>query len=60
MRHIIVDLNLKGLSYAVTGDLAMMEISAQLRQQLSLFDMGLYSDLYDCTSKHCFVKELWG
>ena len=52
--------NLKGLSYAVTGDHAVMEISPQLKPQLSLFDIGSYSDIYDCTSKNCFHEGAVG
>ena len=53
--------NLKGLSYAVTGDHAVMEISPRLKPQLSLFDIGSsYGDIYDCTSKNCFHEGVMG
>ena len=60
MGHIIVDLNLKGLSYEVTGDIAMFDISEQLRQQLSLFDIASYSDIYECVRKQCFPEKFMG
>ena len=38
--HIVVNLDLKGFCYAVSGKHAMMVISGQLKNQLLLFDTG--------------------
>ena len=38
--HIVVNLNLKGFCYAVSGKHAMMVISGQLKNQLLLFHTG--------------------
>ena len=37
-----------------------MEISPQLKPQLSLFDIASYGEMYNCTSKNCFHEGVMG
>lgn len=52
--HVIVDVNLKGVSHHTNGKEAMYIISKQLKHQLSNFDMESYGLIYQCTKKNCF------
>ena len=59
IRHIVIDLNLKG-HYEANGDVAMSRISRQLKGQLSLLDISSYIDIYDCMRKQCLHEESVG
>ena len=56
--HIIIDLNLKGL-YEANGDVAMSQISRQLKAQLSLLDISSYIDICDLLCEKCPFRHIW-
>ena len=51
--HVVVDLNLKGMSHWINGQMAMKIISKQLMKQLIELDVNTYGKIYGCTSHHC-------
>ena len=56
--HIIVDLNLKGLSHSINRETAMKMLSNEIMEQFINFDVATYDRIYSCTSDHC--GNNWG
>ena len=56
--HIVIDLNLKGL-YEANGDVAMSQISRQLKAQLSLLDISSYIDICDLLCENHPFRHIW-